>query len=136
MLFPLARNAAMLVAVLLTLGAAQGAEAATFVGGTNAWTLVGSPSFNYAGGNPLGLTTWSNHLGVNVTGIVIMVIRNSAGQTLTYSTATATIASGAIGTNENVVFGIAPGSYTATFFAFTFGGVSISNATTIAYVQP
>src|SRR5271154_5088899 len=136
MTLPLARAGALLFAALLALGAAQGAEAQTFVGGTNVWTMVGPPSFNTNGGEPVGVATWSNHLGINfnVTGIVMMVIRNSSGQTLLYTTATLTVESGAVGTSEDVVFGLAPGTYSATFFAFTFGGVAISNATTITYV--
>ena len=122
----LARLGGLSLAVLLVLGAAQSAQADTLVAGTNVWTMVGSPSFVTSGANPLGVVSFSNHAGVTVTGIVIMVLRNNAGQTVYFSTGTVAIATGAIGVVEIVEFGLPPQTYNATFFAFTFAGVAIS----------
>ncbi len=128
-----ARWGALAFAALVALSAAQGAEAAVFVGGTNVWTMVGSPSVQVLNGSPVGVVAFSNHLAIDVTGIVIMVLRNGTNQTVYYSTSTLTLSGGPTGTIGSayiVEFGLAPGSYSATFFAFTFGGVPISAPTT------
>jgi hypothetical protein len=65
-----------------------------------------------------------------------MVLRNNSSQTVYFSTGTVTIASGAIGTVELIEFGLAPGTYNATFFAFTFGGVAISLSTSALFTLP
>jgi hypothetical protein len=124
------------IAVLLVVSSAQAAEADTFVGGTNVWTMVGAPSFPTGGTYPVGLVSYSNHLTVNVSGIVIMVLRNNSSQTVYFSTGTVTIASGAIDAVELVEFGLAPGTYNATFFAITFGGVAISLPTSALFTLP
>jgi hypothetical protein len=129
-----ARAGGLSIAILLVLGAAQAAEAD--VGGTNVWTMVGAPSFSTGGNFPLGVVSFSNHLSVDVSGIVIMVLRNNSSQTVYFSTGTVTIASGAIGTVELIEFGLAPGTYNATFFAFTFAGVAISLPTSALFTLP
>jgi hypothetical protein len=122
------------IAILLVLGAAQPAEAD--VGGTDVWTMVGAPSFSTGGNFPFGVVSFSNHLSFDVPGIVIMVLRNNLGQTVYFSTGTVTIASGAIAAVELVEFGLAPGTYNATFFAITFGGVAISPLTSALFTLP
>jgi len=129
-----ARAGGLSIAILLVLGAAQAAEAD--VGGTNVWTMVGAPSFSTSGNFPLGVVSFSNHLSFDVSGIVIMVLRNNFSQTVYFSTGTVTIASGAIATVELIEFGLAPGTYNATFFAFTFGGVAISLPTSALFTLP
>jgi hypothetical protein len=131
-----ARVGGLAIAVLLVVSAAQVAEADTFVGGTNVWTMVGSPSFVTTGSNPLGVVSFSNHLSVSLTGIVIMVLRNNSSQTVYYSTGTVTIAPGAIGAAYLVEFGLPPQTYNATFFAFTFAGVAISLPTSAPFTLP
>ncbi len=131
-----ARAGGLSFAVLLILGGAQAAQADTFVAGTNVWTMVGTPSFITSGANPLGVVSFSNHASVTVTGIVIMVLRNNASQTVYFSTGTVQIATGAIGAVEMIEFGQAPGTYNATFFAFTFAGVAISPSTSVPFIIP
>ncbi|HVC27032.1 MAG TPA: hypothetical protein VND40_02620 [Nitrososphaerales archaeon] len=130
-----ARLGSLSFAVLLIVGA-QAAQADTFVGGTNVWTMVGTPSFVTSRGNPLAVVSFSSHVSVTVTAIVIMVLRNSAGQTVYFSTGSVAIATGTIGAVEIIEFGQPPGTYNATFFAFTFGGVAISLPTSALFTIP
>ena len=132
----LARAGGLSIAVLLVVSAAQAAEADTSIGGTNVWTMVGSPSFVTTGTYPLGVVSYSNHLSVDLTAIVIMVLRNNSGQTVYFSPSTVTIAPGAIGTVHVVEFGLNPGTYNATFFAFTFAGVGITLPTSAPFTIP
>ena len=123
------------MAALLALGSAQAAQADVFVGGTNVWTIVGAPAVQPFGTPQLVAVTFSNHLAVDVTAIVIMVLRNGSNQTVYYTTGTLSLSggpSGAIGSAYLVESGVPTGTYTATFFAFTFGGVAVSLPTTIA----
>jgi hypothetical protein len=131
-----ARWGALAFAVLIALGAAQGAEADIFIGGTDDWTMVGAPSVQIINGSNMGVVSYSNHLAVAVTAIVIMVLRNDLNQTVYFSTSTLTLSggpTGTIGPAYIVEFGLAPGVYNATFFAFTFGGVAISAPTNSAF---
>jgi hypothetical protein len=132
----LARVGGLSIAILLVVSAAQAAGADTAVGGTNVWTMVGAPSFPTGGSYPVGVVSFSNHLTVDVSGIVIMVLRNNSSQTVYFSTGTVTIPSGAIGTVELIEFGLAPGTYNATFFAFSFSGVAISLSTSALFAVP
>ncbi|HEV2389652.1 MAG TPA: hypothetical protein VGS04_02905 [Nitrososphaerales archaeon] len=131
-----ARAVGLLFALLLVLGEAQAVMADTSIGGTNVWTMVGAPSAGATGFGPFARVSFSNHLSVNVQGIVIMVLRNISGQTVFFSTATATIAPGAIASADLVEFGLAPGTYNATFFAFAFDGVPISLPTSSLFAVP
>ena len=124
------------MALLLVWSVAQAAEADTAIGGTNVWTMVGSPSFVTTAGYPQGVVSYSNHLTVDVTGIVVMVLRNNSGQMVYFTTGTATIASGAIVPVDLVEFGLSPGTYNATFFALTFAGVGITLPTSAAFPIP
>jgi len=130
------RAGGLIFALLLVLSAAQAAQADTSIGGTNVWTMVGSPSFVTTGTYPLGAVSYSNHLSVDLTAIVIMVLRNNSGQTVYYSTSTVTIVPGGIGTVHLVEFGLDPGTYNATFFAFTFAGVGITLPTSALFTIP
>jgi hypothetical protein len=131
-----ARIGGLSVALLLVLSAAQAAQADTSIGGTNVWTMVGSPVFGANGISPYALVSYSNHLSVSVPGIVIMVLHNNSGQTVFFSTATATISPGAIVSADLVEFGLAAGAYNATFFAFAYDGVAISLPTTAIFAVP
>ena len=132
----IARFGALVFASILFLSAAQAAHADTFIGGTTAWDMVGSPAFPTSVSTPAVTVTYSNSLPVTVAGIVIMVIRNNASQTVYFSTGTITLSSGALGPASLVEFGLNPGTYNATFFAFTFGGVAISAPTSALFTLP
>jgi len=131
-----ARATGALFAFLLVLSAAQAAQANISIGGTNVWTMVGSPSVVTTGTYPFGAVSYSNHLSVDLTAIVIMVLRNNSGQTVYFSTSTVTIAPGTIGTVHLVEFGLNPGTYNATFFAFTFAGLGIALPTSAPFTIP
>jgi hypothetical protein len=134
-----ARWGALVLAALVALSAAQGAEADVFIGGTSDWTMVGAPSVQVLNGSTVGVVAYGNHLAVDVTAIVIMVLRNGLNQTVYYSTSTLTLSGGPTGTIGSayiVEFGVPPGTYSATFFAFTFGGVAISAPTTSPFTVP
>lgn len=131
-----ARASSLLFALLLLLGEAQVVQADTLIGGTNVWTMVGSPSHGTSAIGPYALVSYSNHLTVQVPGIVIMVLRNNSGQTVFFSTATVTIAPGTIDSADLVEFGLAAGTYNATFFAFAFDGVAISTSTSALFTVP
>ena len=130
------RAGGLSIAALLILSAAQAADAETFVGGTNAWSMIGIPSFPTTGINPMAVVTYSNTLSVPVFGIVIMVLRNNSSQTVYYSTGTLMLSSGRIGSAYLIEFGLPVGTYNATFFAFTFAGVAISTSTSALFTLP
>lgn len=132
----LARLGGVIFAAILVLGCAQGAAADTVLGGTGVWTMVGAPSLVTNLSNPGAVVAFSNNAGVTVSGIVIMVLRNNSSQTVYYSTATLTIPKGQILSAMLVEFGLPGGTYNATYFAFTFGGVAISSATTAPFTVP
>lgn len=125
--------AAGLSVALVMLASSQAAVAATFVGGTGDWTFVGAPKVSNLGVAPAAASTFVNHLDVPVLAVVMMVMRNSAGQMVSYSTATVDIAPGSLGTAYNAEFGLPFGTYNATIFAMTTGGVAISNYTSISF---
>jgi len=131
-----ARAGGLSIAALLVLSSAQAAQADTFVGGTNVWSMVGSPSFPTTGIIPSASVTYSNNLGAAVAGIVIMVLRNNSSQTVYYSTGTMTLSSGGLGSVQLLEGGLPLGTYNATFFAFTFGGVAISAPTSALFTLP
>ena len=93
--------------------------------------MISAPSFPALGGFRVGAVTYVNNLNVTVSGIVIMVIRNGLNRLVYYSTATLSLPSGENGTADLVLSTLSPtSSYNASFFAFTFAGVAISNSTT------
>lgn len=124
---------ALSAAVILLSCVAQTSEAATFVGGTNVWTLVGTPSVQTLGFAQAAATTIQSHLDVSVLGIVIMVLRNNLGQTVYYSTATMNMTHGMYATAYTVAAGVAPGIYNATIFAISTSGIAISESASISF---
>jgi hypothetical protein len=129
-------TAGLAIAALLVLSSAAAASADPFVGGTTVWTMVGAPA---PGVGPLGTAdtiSYSNHLTIGVTGIVFMVLRNNSSQMVYFSEATATIAPGTIVAAQLVEFGLAAGTYNATFFAVAFSGVAISLPTSALFTVP
>jgi hypothetical protein len=132
MRFRMAVPATLLVLLLASHGA-QAAMADTFVGGTADWSFVGTPRVTAFGVGPSASTTFHNNLDVTVIGIVLMVVHNNLGQTVFYSTATLNLTRGFSGTAYTVEFGLTPGVYKATIFAFSPSGVAISNSTTFSF---
>src|SRR6266850_2272867 len=127
-------EAALMLAIVVLSSGAQPASALTFVGGTANWSFVGSPRVTTIGVFSAVATTFHNNLDVQVIGIVIMVIHNRVGQTLSYSTATLNLTRGFSGIAYTVESGLPFGVYNATIFAFSTDGVAISNSTTISFL--
>jgi hypothetical protein len=128
--------AGLAVLALLVVSSASAAQAATFVGGTTVWTMVGAPAASTGTLGPVDTVSYSNHLSVSVPGIVFMVLRNNSSQMVYYTTATMTIGSGAILAAALVEFGLPAGTYNATFFAVSYSGVAISGSTSALFNVP
>lgn len=129
-----ARAGLVVAAALLFLVSAQGAFAQAGLVGTNDWTIVSAPSFAVQQGNPVAIVAYSSHVGISVTGIVVMLLRNNASQTVSISVGTTTIAGGQIGSADLVEFsGLPHGTYNATIFAFALSGVALSTVTTAQF---
>ena len=126
--------AALMLATVLLSSGAQTASALTSVGGTANWTFASAPRVASIGVFSAVVTTFHNNLDVQVIGIVIMVIHNRIGQTVSYSTATLNLTRGFSGTAYTVESGLPFGVYNATIFAFSTDGVAISNSTTISFL--
>jgi hypothetical protein len=77
--------------------------------------------------------TWVNSAFVNMHGIVIMIVQNHLGQTAEISTSILYLTPGANGTTYSVAFGLAPGEYSATFFAIITNGAVISASIPVSF---
>jgi hypothetical protein len=129
----LSRLGGLAVAALLVLSSAAAVQADTFVGGTTVWTMVGAPTPSVGAFGQLETVSFSNHLTVSVPGVIFMVLRNNSSQMVDLAEATATIAPGAIVAAQLVEFGLAAGTYNATFFAVAYSGVAISLPTSALF---
>lgn len=119
------------MALIVLSCASQAAAATAFVGGTNDWTFVSEPTITRLGISEAAASTFDNRLEVSVLAVVIMVVRNDAGQMVSFSTATLNITRGSYGTAYTPEFGLPFGTYNATIFAMTIGGVAISNSSSV-----
>jgi hypothetical protein len=124
------------LALLVLPNLAAPTVASPFIGGTDAWTLVNSPSVSQVGCCAAGQVVYHNNINVTVLGIVFMVLHNDMGQTVYFTSATLDIAAGANSTAYEVIFGLPSGNYDATFFAIAPSGVAISAATTATLTLP
>jgi hypothetical protein len=98
---------------------------------TTCMTITGSPTQTTITGSKAVQTAWTNNSNAPLTAIVFAVVHNAAGQTVSYSTATLQLAAGASGTGYDVLFGLAPGTYTVSVFVTTTGGAAISTTSTV-----
>jgi len=98
---------------------------------TACMTATGSPTVTQINQNKAVQTSFTNTSNAPVTAIVYAVVHNAAGQTVAYSTATITANAGATATAYDVLFGLAPGTYTVTIFATSTGGTAISGTSTV-----
>ena len=128
--------ASLALAVVLMSSWAQAAGGLNYIGGTAVWTMVGVPTVPTIGMQPMETTVWVNNLDLGVTGIVIMALRNNQSQMLEYSTSTLTLSRGMNGTAYNLAYNLRPGTYNATFFAFTEAGIAISSRTSVLCTLP
>jgi len=65
--------------------------------------------------------------------IVYAVVHNAAGQTVSYSTGTLNnVPAGGSATSYEVLFGLAPGTYSVTVFATSTSGTAVSTSSTVS----
>jgi hypothetical protein len=105
------------------------------VSGIPCWFETAPPTYVQLGAYSAFKVPYSNVLNTASVGIVFTIIRNSTYQMVEISTSTLQLAGGANGTAYMIAFGLAPGAYSATFFADTTSGGQISNSETASFTQ-
>jgi len=100
--------------------------------GTSCMSLSGTPSVTKSGGNTLIQASFTNNSNAPQTAYIYAVVHNALGQTVYYTTATVSPAAGATQTGQLVLFGLAPGSYTATVFVVSTSGTALSTSSTVS----
>src|SRR6266404_4269901 len=100
---------------------------------TQCWAPTSPPVFVKLGAYSSFQVGYFSVMNSDVTGIVYAVVHDYLGQTVEISTATLQLAPGASGTTNPVIFGLASGTYSATFFAIEASGVAISPTTTQSF---
>ena len=108
-----------------------GSVSTTSCNTTTCMSASGSPTVTTIGGNKAVQTSFTNTSNAPVTAIVYAVVHNALGQTVSYSTATVSANAGASTTAYNVLFGLAPGTYTVSIFATSTSGTAISTSSTV-----
>lgn len=91
-----------------------------------------TPTTTQVGPNSAIQTTFTDNSNGPVTAIVFAVVHNALGQTVSYSTATVTASASGTSTAYNVLYGLAPGTYSVTIFATSTSGIAISNTSTVS----
>jgi hypothetical protein len=99
---------------------------------TSCLAASGSPTQTQIGSNKAVQTVFTNNSNAPQTAIVFAVVHNALGQTVLYTTATLSLASGASGTAYDVLFGLAPGTYSVSIFASSTSGTAISATSTVS----
>ena len=97
---------------------------------TLCWAVTSPPVFVKLGAYSSFQVGYFSAMNSDVTGIVYAVIHNYLNQTVEISTSTLQLAPTAYGTANPIIFGLASGTYSATFFATQTSGVAISPTTT------
>jgi len=100
---------------------------------TYCWLPVGTPKAVIVGAYRAIEVNYSNFASIYNMGIVFMVVHNSQGQNVEWSTCTIGIAQGGIGTAELVAFGLESGTYSATLFVVYPSGIAMSPSTTVTF---
>jgi len=95
--------------------------------------IVGTPTTSTSGGNTLISATYTNNSNAPQTAFIYAVVHNALGQTVLYTTSTLNnIAAGGSQTGQLVLFGLAPGTYTATLFVVSTSGTALSTTSTVS----
>jgi len=103
----------------------------THVTSTNAFTFP-APTYFFLGNQYHTVAVVvTNTQGISLTGIVLAVVHNSAGQTLAISTATVTVAAGGSQT-AYVVLNLPSGTYSVNVFVWSSSGQSLSAPSTVS----
>jgi len=99
--------------------------------GTGCMTAPSAPSEVTVGANKALQVSFTNNSNAPQTAIVYAVIHNAAGQTVAYTTATISPAAGGSQLAQLILFGLAPGTYSATVFATSTAGIALSTTSTV-----
>jgi hypothetical protein len=82
-------------------------------------------------------SSFTNNSNQPVTAFAYAVVHNALGQTVDISTATLTnVGAGQSATAFNVLFGLAPGTYSVTLFVTSSAGTAISSTSTVSVTIP
>ena len=99
---------------------------------TSCFTVSASPTKTTINNQPVVQASYTNTANAQITGIVYGVVRNAAGQTVQFTTATITPAAGQSVTAFLFLAGLPSGTYSVTVFAITPAGVAISTSSTVS----
>jgi len=99
--------------------------------GTGCMTAPSAPTLAQVGSNKAIQVSYTNNSNAPQTAIVYAVVHNAAGQTVAYTTATISPAAGGSQLAQLILFGLAPGTYSATVFATSTAGVALSTSSTV-----
>ncbi len=97
------------------------------------WVPLGPPKVVQLGTYQAIEVNYSNYGSAYPMGIVMMVIHNSQGQTVQWTTCTLQIPDGETRTAYTVSIGLEPGTYSATMFVVYTSGIAISPTVTVTF---
>lgn len=103
--------------------------------GIPCWVETAPPTYVQLGAYSAFKVPYVNVLNTASVGIVFMVVRNSTYQTVEISTSTLQLGAAANGTAYTIAFGLGPGTYSATFFAYDPYYGQISNSEAASFTQ-
>lgn len=99
---------------------------------TSCISVVGTPAQSTQGVYTGISSSFTNNSNAPVTAVAYAVVHNALGQTVDISTATISAAAGASTTAFNVLFGLAPGTYSVSIFVTSSSGTAISTTSTVS----
>jgi hypothetical protein len=100
--------------------------------GTACMGVSGNPTTSKQGSNTIISASFTNNSNAPQTAFIYAVVHNALGQTVYYTTATISPAAGATATGQLVLFGLAPGTYSATVFVVSASGTALSTTTNVS----
>jgi len=124
-------NEALAASLTLTVGSVP-----TTCNTTSCMVASGTPTSGTQGSYNGVSSSFTNNSNAPVTGFVYAVVHNALGQTVDISTATISASSGGSANAFNVLFGLAPGTYSVTLFVTSSAGTAISSTSTVSVTIP
>jgi len=100
--------------------------------GTACMGISGTPTVTKQGGNTIISASYTNNSNAPQTAFVYAVVHNALGQTVEYTTATISPGAGSSTVAQLVLFGLAPGTYSASVFVVSGSGTALSSPTTVS----
>jgi len=118
--------AAAVAVVMIASSGAPASATVPFVGGYGVLSLVSAPTPCVLQGMRCYQITFKNNLNVSILPVIVyFVVHNSAGQTVLMTTATMSLPASATSSAFPVIFGLASGTYNATYFPTSPNGIGI-----------